>query len=299
MTSLMRAFAAVALVAASGALSVEAAAAEKIKIGVLTGAAAGPVSIAKERGYFAAEGIDAELVGFDTAQPIAVAAVSGAVDFGAADLTSALYTLATQGVVRLIAGLTHEGAGFHDTAIVVSSNAAAELRTFDDLPGHAGALTQLGSTFEYAMAIACEKHGIDLKTMHFVALQSLSNVAAAVAGGQESVGVLDASTAQPLVAKGDAKILAWVGDETPWQVAAVWISARTADDRPKIVEGFLRALRKASHDFHGGGVDPDDRLDVDDIQRQIDWYRGQGVLRGEVDTDALIDKRYVMPLPSR
>jgi NitT/TauT family transport system substrate-binding protein len=288
-------FAAIAL----AALWSQAAAAEKIRIGVLTGAGAGPVSIANDKGYFTAEGIDAELVGFDTAQPIAVAAVSGAVDFGAADLTSALYTLATQGVVRLVAGLTHEGPGFHATAIVVANNAAAGLRTFDDLPGHSVALTQLGSTFEYAMGIACEKHGIDLRAMHFVALQSLANVASSVAAGQESVGVLDAATAQPLLANGNAKILAWVGDETPWQVAAVWTSARTADSRPKIVEGFLRALRKASHDFRGGGIDPDDRLDLDDIQRQIDWYRGQGVLRGEVDTDSLIDKRYVMPLPSR
>jgi len=294
--SAFRAFAAVALVAASA----QATAAEKIRIGIVTGAAAGPVSTAKDKGYFAAEGIDAELVGFDAAQPVAVAAVSGAVDFGAADLTSALYTLATQGVVRLVAGLTREGPGFHATAIVVSNQAAsAGLRTFDDLPGHSVALTQLGSTFEYAMAIACEKRGIDLKTMHFAALQSLTSVASAVAGGQDGVGVLDASTAQPLVAKGDAKILAWVGDETTWQVAAVWTSARTADGRPKVVEGFLRALRKASHDVRSPGTDPDDRLDVDDIQRQIDWYREQGVLRGEVDTDALIDKRYVMPLPSR
>jgi NitT/TauT family transport system substrate-binding protein len=314
-------------------------AAETIKIGVLYTAGTGPVIIAKEKGYFAAEGLDAELVRFDAGQPVAVAAVSGAIDFGAAGITSALYTLASQGAVRLIAGLTYDSPGFHGSGIVVSNKAsAAGLRSFDDLPGHTVGLTQIGSTFQYAMAIVCEKHGIDLHSMRFLPFQSLANVASAVAGGQADVGILVAPLALPLTEKGDAKMLAWVGDETPWQVAAVWTSTRTANERPKTVQGFLRALRKGSHDYHDafiaggsaagpkegpsaaqiypilqkylgqsipeikaslGDVDPDNRLDVDDIERQIDWFHEQGMVRGEVDAAAVIDKRYVIAMPSR
>ncbi len=59
-----------------------AAGAEAIKIGAVKTGSSGVVFIAQERGYFAAEGVPAELVYFRSAQPIAVAAASGAIDFG-------------------------------------------------------------------------------------------------------------------------------------------------------------------------------------------------------------------------
>src|SRR5579863_4189724 len=58
------------------------AAAENIKIGAVRAASNSPLYIAQERGYFAAEGVPAELVFFDAAQPVAVATVAGAIDFG-------------------------------------------------------------------------------------------------------------------------------------------------------------------------------------------------------------------------
>ena len=44
-------------------------------------------------------------------------------------------------------------------------------------------------------------------------------------------------------------------------------------------------------------ADPEERLDVKDIRHQIAWYKEQGMLKGDVDTDTVIDKRYVIPLP--
>jgi NitT/TauT family transport system substrate-binding protein len=46
-------------------------------------------------------------------------------------------------------------------------------------------------------------------------------------------------------------------------------------------------------------IDPDLRLDVADIHRQIAWYQAQGMIKGEVDGDKIIDKRYVVPLPEK
>ena len=44
----------------------------RARIGVLQTAGAGPMYLALERGYFAAEGLDAEIIKFDSAQPLAV-----------------------------------------------------------------------------------------------------------------------------------------------------------------------------------------------------------------------------------
>jgi hypothetical protein len=35
------------------------------------------------------------------------------------------------------------------------------------------------------------------------------------------------------------------------------------------------------------------------VLHQIAWYRGQGLVKGEVDGDQVIDKRYVVPLPTK
>ena len=62
-----------------------AAAAEHIKIGGQK--TTSPLYIAVEKGYFAAEGLDPELVYFEAGQPVAVATVLGDIDFGIAGLT--------------------------------------------------------------------------------------------------------------------------------------------------------------------------------------------------------------------
>src|SRR5271168_1281647 len=88
-----------------------ASAAEAIKIGTLKLASYGAVYIAQEKGYFAAEGLAAELVFFESAEPIAVAIVSGAIDFGVSGTSGGLYSLAGQGALRIIAAGAHEAPG--------------------------------------------------------------------------------------------------------------------------------------------------------------------------------------------
>src|SRR6185437_16199483 len=76
-----------------------------IKVGVVQTLAVGPIFVADERGYFRDEG-------FDAAQPISVAAASGDVDFGCTGMAAAFYSLAGQGVLKIIAGGNREMPGF-------------------------------------------------------------------------------------------------------------------------------------------------------------------------------------------
>jgi ABC-type nitrate/sulfonate/bicarbonate transport system substrate-binding protein len=69
--------------AASLALPVPRATAEEVRIGTIKVAGAGAMFLAEARGYFAAEGLTPRFVFFEAAQPIAVANVSGDIDFGA------------------------------------------------------------------------------------------------------------------------------------------------------------------------------------------------------------------------
>ena len=44
-------------------------------------------------------------------------------------------------------------------------------------------------------------------------------------------------------------------------------------------------------------VDPQLRIDMKDVARQIDWYTTQSMMKGDITADQLIDKRYAVALP--
>lgn len=308
---------------------------DRIKIGILKTSGFGPIYLAKERGYFAAEGLNAELVTFTAAQPVAVATVSGDIDFGVMGLTAAFYNLAGQGALRLIAGYIREVPKFQTNGYIVSNAAfAGGLTSFKNLTGRSVAVPFLGSPPHYSVALLAEKYGFDLKSLRILPLQSNQNMVTAVVGGQADATIVGTSFVLPALQRNDAKLLGWVGDETPYQLGAVIAATKTTNDRAQTVERFLRAYRKGTKDYHDaftgpGGIrqdnastpdvltiiakyveqpsdvvkqgisfiDSEARLDVKDVMRQIAWYTSQNMVNRQVNGDEIIDKRYVKPLP--
>lgn len=312
-------------------------AADHVRIGVVKVAANGPNFIAADKGYFAAEGIDAEIVPFDSAEPVAVAVVSGAIDFGATGPGAAFYNLAGQNKVRIISGLAREAPGFPVFAFVVSNQAyAAGFRRFQDLGGHSISVTQFGAPSHYAIALIEQKFAIDPKSVRILPLQSLSNQVSASVGGQVDAGVILATVATPAINRGDLKLVGYVGDVTPIQTGVLFTSGKIADQQPDLVRRFLRAFHKGALDYHNAFIgldekrrdgptadailaiiakyvgqspaqlhagisyiDKDATLDVNDILRQLAWFQSQGMVKPEVRGDQVYDKRYVIPLAAR
>src|SRR5580704_2999719 len=124
--------------------------AEAIKVGVVRTLAVGPIFVADQRGYFKDEGLDATIVYFDAAQPIAVAVASGDIDFGVTGMSAAFYTLAGQGALRIIAAGNREMPGFKNAGYVVSDRAyEAGFTSLKQLAGRKVAVTQVGSQLHY------------------------------------------------------------------------------------------------------------------------------------------------------
>jgi NitT/TauT family transport system substrate-binding protein len=309
-------------------------AADAIKIGLVKSTSPSVVYLTQDKGYFSAEGITAELVWFDSSQPISVAVTSGAIDFGVTPFTAGFYSLAGQGALKIIAGMLREAPGFHGAAYIVSNRAYdAGFKSLRDMPGHSVAVTQIGSPPHYALGLLIEKFGFDPASIRILPLQSIANATTAVVGGQADATILTAELL-PVVDRGDAKLLGWVGDETPWERGAAFTATATASNRRDLVERFLRAYRQGARAYNDAFigadekpklgptapealaiiakytgldtavikvglpyVDRDERLDVKDILHQIAWYKSQGLLKGDIDGEPIIDRRYVIPLP--
>lgn len=310
------------------------ASAEDIKIGYIKVTALAPVMVAEAKGYFAAEGLNAELVAFDAPVPVAQAVVGGAVDFGTTGPSGAFYNLAGPGNLRIVAGLAREHPSFQFLAVLASNRAyAAGLTSVKALGGHSVAVSDIGGAAHYSLSLIEDKYRIDPASVRVTPLQGISAAISALAGGSVDASVSPSTAFAPVIARGDAKVLAYVGDETPWQAGIIYTTRKTADERRDTVEKLLRAMKKATRDYHDAFTGPDERrkdgptapemlallskalgqppeqvaraiayadrdnrLDVNDIRHQIEFLRAQGLIKGAVDADAIIDKRYVVPL---
>ncbi|MEA2885202.1 MAG: NitT/TauT family transport system substrate-binding protein, partial [Bradyrhizobium sp.] len=239
----------------------------KAKVGVLRLSSSAPVFIAQDKGYFREAGLDVELKFFDAAQPIAVATASGDVDFGVTAFTAGLYNLAGKGTLKVIGGMSREKSGYPLIGYFASNNAyAAGLKTPKDLAGKRVAVTQVGSSFHYSLGLLADKYGFKLSEIKVLPLQSLSNAAAALKGETVDAALLPVSTARKLMDDGGAKLLGWVGDETPWQLGAVFASPKTLADKA-LVTKFSNVLARADREYHdvilaamkGGTAPIDDR----------------------------------------
>ena len=305
--------------------------AETIRFGVTRIANCAPVAIATSKGYFAAEGLDPKLTIFEAQAPIAVAVASGDLDFGDAAETAALYNLASDGRVRIIASGAAEAPSFHALALVASNEAyAAGLKSAHDLPGHSFALTQMGTGLQYALGRIAAKEGFDANTVKLLPLQSNPNIASALSGGRADAAAFDTTNAMPLIQKGEVKLLGWVGDMTGYTPAfLVFASRNMLDNHPDTVKRFLTAYRKATRDYYEAFtdkqgmrkdqataaatldiiakwigqpaervklglpyVDREGRVDTAALQDQIDWYRSIGAIKTELKVASVVDKRF-------
>src|SRR3981081_242167 len=306
----------------------------KAKVGVLRLSSSAPVFIAQDKGYFREAGLEIELKFFDAAQPIAVATTSGDVDFAITAFTAGLYNLAGKGTLKVIGGMSREKAGYPLIGYFASNTAyAAGLKPPKDLAGKRVAVTQTGSSFHYSLGLLADKYGFKLGDVKVLPLQSLSNATAALKGETVDAALLPVSTARTLVDADGAKLLGWVGDETPWQLGAVFASPKTVTNNA-LVTKLLGALVRADREYHDvilasvkdgkadineqtkplleiiakytnlpveqvvgncAYIDPDGKLDVKNVANQIAWLQEQGFVDKGFTAAAIHAREYVKP----
>lgn len=310
--------------------------AESIKIALTKLLSYPSVPIAIERGYFKEQGLDAEMVFFESAEPMAVALASGDVDFGVSGLSAAFYTLAAQGHMKILASSAIEHPGFFNLVFLGSVKAYdAGLTTAHALPGHSFGVTQIGTSLQYTLGLLAEKDKFPLSDVSIRPLSTIPNVITALGGNQIDAAVLPATPALPLLDRGAIKRLGWASDLVPgWMGAVAFTSAQHADYDGDMVRRFMIAFRHGSQDYHDAFAGRDDtrednaqtpamlellskftsipaalidravpyidgqgRVAMSDLAHQIGWYRAQRLMKAALDPKAIVDTRYAMLMP--
>ena len=317
------------LLAAAGGVSAQ----EKVTIGALKLASSGPIFIAADKGWFGDQGLDVQIKTFTAAQQVPVAVTSGDIDLGITGLTAGFFNLAGRGAIKIIASQSREEPGFNLVAYMVTNQAYdSGFKSLKDFPGKRVGMTTVGSTFHYSLGLLANRYGFDLAKVTMVPLQSLPNMSAAFKGGQVDAILVPVTGARALEAEKSGHILGWVGDETPWQLGALFAGPKTIETRRATVEKFIRAYLKATEAYHaafnakdssgklvrGPGhdellaiiakaveqpaeriavglpyIDAKGRLNVGDIHNQVAFWQAHGQVDKSVDAKSILDLSFV------
>jgi NitT/TauT family transport system substrate-binding protein len=301
----------------------------KVKVGVLKLSSSAPIFLGVERGTFREFGIEPELVYFQAAQPVAVAIAAGEIDVGATGLTAGLYNVVAGGEkVWVVADKGREWPGHPLTALVVQKD--GPVRSLRDLKGRKVGITQLGSTFHYMLGNLLEREGMALADVEAAPLRALGAMAEALQARRVDAILIPQPFAGTAVDQGFGRVLFWVGDRLPYQVAAIFYSKGFARDRERAVafmKGYVRAARlfydavlagKGGKPAGGAAYeevvavtarytgaapevvrvgfpyqDRDGRLDVADIGRQLAWYHRAGMVTAPLEPRDLVDGSFL------
>lgn len=308
-------------------------AADKVSVSALTFVSSAPLFIAQDRGHFAKEGLEVEIKFFTAAQPVAVAVTSGDADFGTTGLTAGYFNLAGKGTITIVCAQSREERGWEFNAYVASNQAyAAGLTGLDKLPGRNFGISTIGSSHHYMLGKLAERRGFAMDQVKLAPLQTVPNMIAAVKSGQVDATLLPAQYANDLQAKGEAKVIGWVHEGTPWQLGAVFTSPKMIAERRPVVERFVRAWVAAASEYDAEFqkrdaqgkrvfgpnadaliaiiqkytkaepavikvslpyIDPQGRLLVRDLYDQVRWYQAQNMVDKTVDAKAIVDLSFV------
>jgi NitT/TauT family transport system substrate-binding protein len=322
-----------AALAALALLTGTAQAADRIRIAALTLVSSSPLFIAQERGYYEEEGLDAEIVFFRAAQPVAVAIASGDADFGVTAFTAGFFNLAGEGEVKVIGAQSREEPGFEFSAYLASNQAfEAGLTSPEAYAGKSFGMTQHGSSFHLMLGLLADQAGFDLSSVRLVPLQGVPNMIAAIQSGQTDGTILPSSIAYRLASNDEAEIIGWVSERTPYQLGGLFTSTRNVEERRDLVERFVRAYRKGAADYNAAMnqrneagervfgpeaealipiiakytdstpeaikagavfIDPEGRLDVGSVHEQVAWFKKEGLVEDRIDAAEIIDLSFI------
>ncbi|WP_243633271.1 ABC transporter substrate-binding protein [Paenibacillus xerothermodurans] len=215
-----------------------------LDIGMLKLASSAPLFIGIEKGFFKEQNIDVKAKWFEAAQPIAVATAGNNVDVGATGITASLYNMVAAGQKLLIvADKGREQKGYSSTALMVHKD--SPIASIEELKGKKVGITQTGSTYHYMVGRMLEKHGLTLKDIQLVPLNSIPGLMDSLKSKQVDAVMMNEPNLTAVLKEGYGKVVAQVGDEMEYQTSGVFFSPKMAADKEVAVR-FLQAYAKST-----------------------------------------------------
>jgi NitT/TauT family transport system substrate-binding protein len=287
------------------------------------------VYIAQERGYFAEQGLEADLTPFQALPEATVLLNSGQMDVYAGGAGANLYNAVARGIaLKLVADKAHSEAGVKYKAFVARKDLwdSGQIRTIADLRDRPVAALESGGGVEYQMEKVLQTASMTVDNIQFKGMGVPDQLAALA-----NKGVDGAFLFQPALCTAERRNLAAVippllDDIAPGlQGGVINYGEQFIRDKAQAARGFMVAYVKALRDYNDaqlhnvnrpliieimqkylqlqdpsyydecewGRLSPDGRVDRKWIEDEMLWAVKTGLLDRVVPVDRLIDDSYV------
>lgn len=285
---------------------------------------------AHKKGFFKAEGIDADLVMFDSAAKMITLFASGALDVGGGGPSAGLYNAVARGVdIRIVADKNQTVPGRGAQFIVIRKDLvdSGRYKSIADLRGLKIVSPAPGGSSTTTLNKVFEKAGITVNDVERVFMPLPQQVAAFA-----NKAVDGALMAEPMVSEvvrlGIA--LRVLADEEVYpdhQVAALFYSgqfAKKTDLATRFMRAYLRGVRAYADGTPGGayagaagddivaiiaeyshlknpqtirsikpiGLQVDGKLHIPSLREDLEIFRKEGLIEGKVSVDQAVDTSF-------
>jgi len=296
---------------------------KKVTMGYVPVSIFAPVFVAKEKGYYAEQGLDVTLEPLPGGSDMVVLTASGDFDAGIGGAGPAFWNAINQGLPLKVIAPGHAEGDPVATPLMISKAAceSGAIKSVADLKGKKVSVNARGAT-EYWLNQALSTGGLTIKDIDLQTLAFPDAVAALASGAIDA-----AMVGEPLATKaeqdGIAVRLASSFPVQDIQPTLVYANEKWAQDNPGAAQGLVTAYIKASRDLTGPGYkDPqnlaiieqytkvpaalvadavqpiyavDGKINVDGLNKLQTFFRDQGELDYDTDIDpnSFIDTQYI------
>ncbi|MCS6871708.1 MAG: ABC transporter substrate-binding protein [Anaerolineae bacterium] len=223
---------------------------EKIRLGYLPVITYATFFVGIERGYFAEEGIELELVPLPAGGGDAIVQLAaGNLDVAATGAGATLWNAIALGLpVKIVAPLHTERPPLA-TPLVISAKRTNEIKSAADLRGKKIAINNVGSAVEYWVFSALKREGVSMDEVTIVPMP-FPQMAAALDAGAIDAAVIT----EPLATLGrEQGLIAFLADDfiDGITVTYVFMGEEMLTKRRAVAEAFMRAYLRAARDLQG------------------------------------------------
>ena len=211
-----------------------------LKVGHLPVTGHAKFFVAKEEGFFKAEGLDVELVEFANSADGLAALRAGKLDLGAFGTTAPLVHISKDADIRIIGGVMGE-----DAAIIATPENAKIIKTVADLKGKKVATVRL-ATGDAVFRGALEEAGLNWKSdVQIFELKSPPAVLEAVKSGQVDAGVTWGPHDVTAEGQGLKVVIRSRTLQPGHPCCRLTVNAKDIQERPEVWERFIHAFLRA------------------------------------------------------
>jgi len=307
-------------------------AADKVSVAVVNASSDAALFIADAKGYYKAEGIEAEFVSFDTGAKMVAPLGAGQLDIGGGAASAGLYNAVDRGIkIKIVADKAHnvKGAGFQAFMVRKDLIESGKVKSFADLKGMKVAITGAGGSDASVLNEAMKNGGLTYNDVEKVYL-GFPQHAVAFQNGAIAASISTEPTVSRIVELGAA--VRFKGNDEFYpnaQTATILMSGDFAEKRPEVAKRFMKAYLRAVREFNASivngriagpgademvkilakysvikdeatlrsmivhGTDPDGKLNVDSLKKDLAFFKEQGDVTGKITVEQVLDDSFI------